>query len=56
MSRLEGTAKPYLLSMIRGHARTYHEAGQKILATSAVKTAPRAVPRLVPSAHRLCAA
>jgi hypothetical protein len=39
MSNLEGTAKPYLLSMIQGHARTYYAVGQKILATWAVKTA-----------------
>lgn len=39
MSHLEDTAKPYLLSMIRGHRRTYYEAGQKILAMWAVKTA-----------------
>ena len=39
MSRLESKAKPFLLSMIQGHTRTYHPAGQKLLAMWAVKTA-----------------
>lgn len=39
MSRLEEQAKPYLLTMIRGHGRTYYEHGQALIATWLVKTA-----------------
>lgn len=39
MSQLEDRAKPYLLSMIRGHTRTYHRTGQTLIAAWAVKTA-----------------
>lgn len=39
MSRLEEAAKPYLVSMLKGHHRTYHRGGQKLLATWALKTA-----------------
>src|SRR3712207_2522797 len=36
MSHLEGAAKPFLLSMIQGHSRTYYAGGQKVLASWAV--------------------
>jgi hypothetical protein len=39
MSDLEAEAKPYLLSMIAGHGRTYYERGQELIATWLVKTA-----------------
>lgn len=38
MSALETNAKPFLESMIRGSTRTYHEAGQALIATWFVKT------------------
>jgi hypothetical protein len=39
MSALEANAKPYLVSMLRDHRRTYYGGGQTLLATWAVKTA-----------------
>jgi hypothetical protein len=39
MSRLESSAQPYLLTMIKGHGRTYYPDSQKLLAAWAVKTA-----------------
>jgi hypothetical protein len=39
MSDLEVAAKPYLVSMIEGHGRTYYEHGQELIATWLVKTA-----------------
>lgn len=39
MSQLESEAKPYLLSMINGHHRTYYARGQELIATWLVKTA-----------------
>src|SRR3954454_13509204 len=39
MSRLEGRAKPFLETMLRGHSRTYYAGGQEVIATWLVKTA-----------------
>jgi hypothetical protein len=39
MSDLEGRSKPFLLSIIQGHGRTYHEGGLTQLAMWATKTA-----------------
>ena len=39
MSRLEDEAKPWLLSMIKGHGRTYHDKGKRLVAQWTVKTA-----------------
>ena len=39
MSDLEDEAKPFLLSMINGHRRTYYRRGQCLIATWLLKTA-----------------
>lgn len=38
MSALEGKVKPFLLSIVRGHRRTYYEQGQRLISAWAVKT------------------
>jgi len=48
MSRMETDCKPYLLSMIEGHGRTYYDEGQKRIASWAVKTALMAGSRFQP--------
>jgi hypothetical protein len=49
MASLEGAAKPYLLSMIRGNTRAYYEHGQALIATWFVKTALVAGSKFKPS-------
>ena len=39
MSRLEGAASPFLLTMLRGNSRTYYEGGRRLIATWLLKTA-----------------
>ena len=39
MSRLETDAQPLLMTMLRGHRRTFHRGGQAVLAGWAIKTA-----------------
>ena len=39
MSRLESEAMPFLLSMIKGHRRTYYDAGKALIARWTLKTA-----------------
>ncbi len=48
MSALEANAKPYLVSMLRDHRRTYYSGGRKLLATWAVKTAVVAGSKFTP--------
>jgi hypothetical protein len=49
MSDLEVKAKPFLLSMIRGHTRTYYATGQTVIATWMLKTALIAGSRFRPA-------
>jgi len=49
MSRLEGRASPYLLTMLRGNSRTYHGVGRTLIATWLVKTALVAGSRFKPA-------
>jgi len=49
MSRLESEAAPFLLSMIRGHTRTYHPHGRTLIATWFVKTALVAGSKFTPT-------
>jgi hypothetical protein len=48
MSQLEGRAKPYLETILRGHGRSYHREGRTLLATWLVKTALIAGSRFEP--------
>jgi hypothetical protein len=49
MSDLEREAKPFLLSMIRGHRRMYYRRGQCVVATWLLKTALVAGSRFDPA-------
>jgi hypothetical protein len=49
MGRLEGEAKPYLLSMVRGNTRSYYRQGQTLIASWFVKTALVAGSKFKPS-------
>ena len=52
MSRLEGDAKPYLESMIRGSRREYHSTGRTLIARWFVKTALVRGSRFPPALRR----